>query len=73
MELLKLSHQISLQEQENKKKKLGEACICPICEDMIVDSSEFEDNGGIDIIYCQGSCEAWLHRQCAGLSRSKYR
>ena len=64
-------------EQDSKKKRFDESCICPICEDMIVDSSEVEDNEGLDsesldIVYCQGSCETWLHRQCAGLSKAKY-
>jgi len=51
---------------------MSESCICPICEDLIVDSSESEDDEGPDIIYYQGSCEAWLHHQCAGLSKYKY-
>ena len=58
------------QEQDVKEKELGESCICPVCED--IDYSESEDNEGPDIIYCQGSCEAWLHCQRAGLSKPKY-
>ena len=54
------------QEQDVKKKKLGESCVCTICEDLIIDSSESEDNEGPVIIYCQGSCEACLRHQCAG-------
>uniref|UniRef100_A0A1X7TZC5 Zinc finger PHD-type domain-containing protein n=1 Tax=Amphimedon queenslandica TaxID=400682 RepID=A0A1X7TZC5_AMPQE len=38
-------------------------CICPICEDPIIDSSQLS-------IMCEGKCAAWLHRGCAGLSRA---
>ena len=40
---------------------------CPICEDVIVDQSS--GNKGHDSVFCDGLCNAWLHRGCAGLSK----
>lgn len=54
----------------NKKKKTKD-CICPVCEDVII-----EGNGkkcGDDAIYCDGHCDAWLHRRCAGLSTTAFK
>ena len=42
--------------------KLGKP---PICQDSIVDG-----DAGQDSIYCEGNCNTWLHRRCAGLSRN---
>lgn len=36
---------------------------CLICEDVIDDDSQ-------QSIMCEGTCSAWLHRGCAGLSRA---
>ena len=57
------------QESKNSKKKKaeGENCICPICLETIIDCNE--QNEGHDAIYCEGECNGWLHRQCAGLSK----
>ena len=38
-----------------------EECICPVCLDKITDEH--------DAIYCEGGCDGWLHRSCAGLSK----
>ena len=47
--------------QSGKKSK----CICPICDDGIDDATH-------DSIYCEGSCQAWVHRGCGGLSKSAH-
>lgn len=39
--------------------------ICSICEDVIVDESQ-------DSIMCEGLCSSWLHRGCAGLTKTKF-
>ena len=46
-----------------KKKKGG--CICPICEELIDDKLQ-------QSIFCEGTCDSWLHRCCAGLSRAAF-
>ena len=43
-------------------------CICPICDDPIEEQSE--TTPGHDAIHCDGICDSWLHRRCAGLSKS---
>ena len=43
---------------------------CPICEEVIRDESKM--HAGEDAIFCEGSCRTWLHRKCAGLSKSAF-
>lgn len=46
------------------------ASICPICDQVI---REAKGNvKGHEAIFCDGSCQVWLHRCCAGLSKSRY-
>jgi len=56
-------------QSKNKNTKSGE-CICTICQDPIVDATETRE--GQDSIFCEGQCSAWIHRQCAGLSKSVF-
>ena len=53
-----------------KKRKQGEECICPICTEIIIENTNEVD--GHDAIFCEGTCNSWLHRQCAGLSKSLF-
>ncbi|XP_065904034.1 uncharacterized protein [Dysidea avara] len=46
-----------------KKRKQGEEYICPICTDIIIENTKEVD--GHDAIFCEGTCNSWLHRQCA--------
>jgi len=58
--------------QPNSPNSPGEEdTICPICLDPIIDATEHKE--GQDAIFCESSCNAWLHRQCAGLSQSLYK
>ena len=51
----------------NKTKgKEGRDCVCPVCEDPILDAKGRRK--GQDAIFCNGTCQTWLHRGCAGLS-----
>ena len=40
---------------------------CAICDELINDADD-----GDDSIFCDGSCQGWLHRQCAGLSKKRF-
>lgn len=40
--------------------------VCAICLKVIVDRSENVD--GEDSVFCEGHCQSWLHRTCAGLT-----
>ena len=50
----------------SQKKKTKEVVICPVCEDNIDDPSDNSD--GDDSVFCEGFCNVWFHRRCAGLS-----
>lgn len=54
--------------QPNRTKKVKDQVICPICDETIVDP--VGNRPGDDSIHCDGSCSAWLHRRCAGLTKS---
>ena len=45
-------------------------CICPICEDVILDDTVTQT--GQDSIFCEGACSTWLHRGGAGLSKKRF-
>ena len=41
--------------------------MCPICDTLIRDSVARQ--AGQDAVECSGSCSAWIHKHCAGLSK----
>ena len=47
-----------------KKSKIN--ITCPICDENIKEATKYRK--GDDSIYCEGYCDAWIHRRCAGLS-----
>ena len=49
----------------------GESTTCTICLDPIIDATE--DAEGQEAIYCESTCNGWIHRQCAGLSQILYK
>ena len=53
------------------KKKKEDECICPICEVTIIDKTS--DKDGQDSIFCEGQCQAWIHKQCASLSNNAFK
>ena len=55
---------------KSKSKKGKEQFLCPICDDGITDATDGKP--GDDSIFCEGGCSAWLHRRCAGLSKSAF-
>lgn len=52
-----------------KQKK--ESHTCPICDSAIKDATG--RRMGQDAIECSGSCDTWLHRHCAGLSKRAFK
>ena len=44
--------------------------MCPVCCDPIEDA--VGKKKGQDAVFCDGSCQDWIHRQCAGLSKHAY-
>lgn len=55
---------------KDRKKKKGEHC--PICLELIIDDANSKNKKCQDAIYCEGTCDAWLHRRCAGLSKTVF-
>lgn len=62
---------VSEKDEDIKRKK---NLICPICNDFIQQATEdsLEDNLGQRSSFCEGQCDNWLQRQCAGLSRFRF-
>ena len=52
------------------KRKKRAPVICPICEETVEDASS--KKRGHDAIFCEGACQDWLHRQCAGLFKVNF-
>ena len=44
--------------------EMAETCL--MCEKKIVDRTE-------ESIFCEGTCQRWLHRCCAGLTKSQFK
>ena len=55
--------------QQEKKSKRNTTCL--ICEDTIKEPSKHRK--GYDSIYCEGYCDAWIHRRYAGLSSTNFK
>ena len=43
---------------------------CLVCEEPILEPSEHYE--GDEAVYCEGNCQGWLHRKCAGFIRSVF-
>ena len=56
--------------KKGKSKETESSVYCAICEEIIIDQNEQE--AGQDSIYCEGKCDAWVHRHCAGLTVSAF-
>ena len=50
--------------------KAQKRVICPICSESIED--KVGKRKGHDAIFCDGACQEWLHRLCAGLSKASF-
>lgn len=57
----------SPQNATKKKSQKKGGCLCPICLEKIIESTKTKVCQ--DAIYCEGDCDSWLHRRCAGLSK----
>ena len=54
----------------NNPPKTKKKFTCPICLELIVDATP--KTPGQDAVYCDGLCQTWIHRQCAGLSKPAF-
>ena len=54
-----------------KKSGCSSKATCPICCEVVNDCAKGKSNGD-ESIFCDGMCQDWLHRQCAGLSKAAF-
>ena len=47
------------------KRKNRPSCKCAVCERAIDDSKD-------ESVLCEGTCNGWLHRVCAGLTKAAF-
>jgi len=62
-------HQMTPLQKATRKRKRG-TFVCPVCLENIAESTKTKQ--GQDAIFCEGSCDTWLHRKHAGLSKSVF-
>ena len=53
----------------NCMEEHAEPSYCPICEEVIKEPTD--KTPGDKVIFCEGQCEAWFHRKCAGISKKE--
>ena len=68
---LTLKRPRSKDSSNQREKKSKKNTICPICEETIKEPTKYKR--GDDSIYCEGYCDAWIHRRCAGLSATNFK
>ena len=66
-----------LKDQRNKRDRKGvkgdsSPTKCPVCCNVIVEYDEEKGIEGDDAMFCEGTCNAWIHRMCVGLSSKSY-
>ena len=52
------------------KKSKAEQTNCLVCEKAILEPDE--ETEGHEALFCEGECQGWIHRQCAGITRLGY-
>ena len=52
------------------KKSKADEIDCLVCEKAILESDEETD--GHEALFCEGECQGWIHRKCAGITRIGY-
>ena len=55
--------------RKSKNVKNSEAD-CIVCEEAILEPGENSD--GDEAVFCEGDCQGWIHRKCAGLTRPAF-
>ena len=58
--------------KSNTKAKGTSCCICSICEDPIVEQDKKRGIAGDEAIECENPSCGWMHRLCAGISKTAF-
>ena len=48
----------------------NQVCYCLICNQVIIDQSP--ESEGHESIFCEGKCQGWMHKGCAGLPKHAF-
>ena len=51
-------------EDSRDTSKQAKGATCPICSNVVREAQQ--------VIYCEGSCNQWMHRQCASLTTEAF-
>ena len=62
----------SVKRNKQKKKDDPPQVDCLVCGNKITEANEEEGTTGDDAVFCEGKCNAWIHRTCIGLSKQSY-
>ena len=68
--LLPLKRPRSKDSSNQHEKKSKRNSTCPICNEVIKEATKHRK--GDDAIYCEGYCDALVHRRCTGLSATNF-
>ena len=55
---------------ERSERSEDRPASCVVCEKAIVEDTDEQD--GDESIFCEGLCQGWLHRWCAGLTKAQF-
>ena len=53
------------------EKTTGSSEVCPICAEYIIDATDTHERQ--EALFCDGTCQCWFHRWCAGVSKARYK
>ena len=57
-------------DSSTNEKTTGSSEVCPICAEHIIDATDTIE--GQEALLCDGTCQCWFHRWCAGVSQAHY-
>ena len=58
-------------EKTKSKSKVSAKPSCCVCEKLIIEQTRTKK--GQDAIFCEGTCQSWMHRVCTGLSLKAFK
>jgi len=56
--------------KRNTKNVKNSEADCIVCDEPILEPSE--NCEGDEAVFCEGDCQGWIHRKCAGVTRSAF-
>ena len=56
--------------KSNSDSANDEEFLCLVCDEVIIEACDGVE--GHEAVFCEGECQGWIHRQCAGLTRPAF-